>query len=96
MNLGMVLGITLASTGAINLPTDVFRLDAVIDGVTNTCFGATQVQFNGTQGRLAWWCGAPYGCYLSASPHGIQLTAVRLAATCTAVNPGRLFSNSFE
>mgnify|MGYP006870801541 FL=1 len=96
MSVAMLLGITLASPGAFNLPTDVFRLDAVVDGVTNTCFGATQVQFNLGQGRLSWWCGAPYGCYLSTNPQAVQLTGVRLLATCTAVNPGRLFANGFE
>lgn len=97
MSVGALLAtLALASTNAVNLPSEVFRLDAVIDGVTNTCFGAAQVQFNLGQGRLSWWCGAPYGCYLSATPQAVQLTGVRLTAVCTSNNPGRLFSHGFE
>lgn len=97
MSLGLFLAtLTLASASEINLPNEVFRLDAVIDGVTNTCFGATQVQFSLGQHRLSWWCGAPYGCYLSTNPQAVQLTGVRLTAICTSTNPGRLFSHGFE
>lgn len=75
-----------------------FRVDAIINGQSQICIGATNIQYSLGPLRLGWRCGSNIMACYNVETIAVLPSQQRLYVTCTSTPPPSdvIFSNSYE